>query len=207
MLRNSIIGILTFVVLLVAVNLMWLDIIIFSQHKQEPVSVTAPPPPANTDECGSACQKIITSEVAKQLETQLITPVIKQPAVPDVGSNSVKEYYIPLGSGMTRSSDYVALNGAEAYIDTSLYGPIKQAVFEVFLRNTTGNGQVYAKLFNVTDQHDVWFSEVFMEGSPVTRKDTTITLEPGSKLYRVMLKSTLAYDVYVDNARVKIVTQ
>ena len=101
----------------------------------------------------------------------------------------------------------MALDGAQVYIDTALYDSIKRVTFEVFLRNPTGNGRTYAKLFNATDKHDVWFSEVYFEGGGLVRKEATITLEPGNKLYQVYLKSSLAYDVYVDNARIHIITQ
>ena len=37
MLRNPIIGALTAILLLVAINLVWIDIIIFSQGKSEPI--------------------------------------------------------------------------------------------------------------------------------------------------------------------------
>ena len=63
-----------------------------------------------------------------------------------------------------RIPDYEDILSAEAYIDTGNYSSIKQAVVELFLRNPTGNGRIYAKLYNVTDKHDVWFSEVFTEG-------------------------------------------
>ncbi|MEK7065595.1 MAG: hypothetical protein AAB961_01255 [Patescibacteria group bacterium] len=202
MLRNPIIGALTFIFLLIAVNLLWLDIMIFSGARNEqPVATEV----AAT--CDANCRGAISADIISKLTTPspVAVPVARESNVAATGP--AKEYYIPLGSGSTRSNEYVALDGAEAYIDTSLYGPIKSVTFEVFLRNPTGNGITYAKLFNVTDKHDVWFSEVSFEGGGLVRKEATITLEPGNKLYRVMLKSTLAYDVYVDNARIRIVTQ
>ena len=191
MLRNPVIGAIVVILLLVAINLLYLDIIIFSQGKnvQNIVTYREVPP--------------TISPTPTPLPTPFTTPV----SVISLPQASAKEYYIPLGSGTTRSSDYVSLEGAEAHIDTSLYGNIKQVTFEVFLRNPTGNGVTYAKLFNVTDKHDVWFSEVSMVGGGTSRKDAAVTLEPGNKLYRVYLKSTLAFDVYADNARIHIVTQ
>lgn len=198
MLRNPIIGALTFIFLLIAVNLLWLDIMIFSGVKNEqPVATEV------VATCDANCRDEISADIISKLTTP--SPVAAQSTV--ATTQPAKEYYIPLGSGTTRSNEYVALDGAEAYIDTSLYGSIKQATIEFFLRNPTGNGRTWAKLFNVTDKHDVWFSEVNFEGGGLVRKEAAITLEPGNKLYRVYLKSTLAYDVYVDNARVHIVTQ
>lgn len=202
MLRNPIIGALTFIFLLIAVNLLWLDIMIFSGVKNERAVTTEV---AVT--CDADCRNAISADIISKLTIPSPTaiPVARESNVAAPGP--AKEYYIPLGSGTTRSNEYVALDGAEAYIDTSRYGGIKQVTLEVFLRNPTGNGRTWAKLFNVTDKHDVWFSEVNFEGGGLVRKEATITLEPGNKLYRVYLKSTLAYDVYVDNARIKIITQ
>ncbi|MBI4062459.1 hypothetical protein HY410_00900 [Candidatus Gottesmanbacteria bacterium] len=198
MLRNPTIGALTFIFLLIAVNLVWLDIIIVSNSSNvQPVTTDV------VATCDLNCRDAISADIISRLTTP--SPVVVQRTV--ATSQPAKEYYIPLGSGSTRSNEYVALEGAEAYIDTSLYGTIKSVTFEVFLRNPTGNGRTYAKLFNVTDKHDVWFSEVNFEGGGLVKKEATITLEPGNKLYRVYLKSTLAYDVYADNARIHIVTQ
>ena len=198
MLRNPVISALTFILLLVAVNLVWLDIMIFSGVKQDqPVATEVPAT------CDERCREAIAAAVISIVTTP--SPVVMQNST--VPPQTAKEYYIPLGSGSTRSNEYIGLDGAEAGIDTSLYGTIKSVTFEVFLRNPTGNGAAFAKLFNVTDKHDVWFSEVNYVGGGLVRKEAPITLEPGNKLYRVYLKSTLAYDVYVENARIKIITQ
>lgn len=200
MLRNPIIGVLTIILLLIAINLVWLDIIIFSQiFSREEVTTST----AQTPSCDDACREMIADQVKKEI----VIPSQAPSVVSQASSFTTKEYYVPLGSGSTRSNEYVALDGAEAYVDTSLYGSIKQVTFEVFLRNPTGNGVAYAKLFNVTDKHDVWFSEVSMVGGGTARKEAKVTLEPGNKLYRVYLKSTLAYDVYVDTSRIRIETQ
>ncbi|KKR87217.1 hypothetical protein A2875_04930 [Candidatus Gottesmanbacteria bacterium RIFCSPHIGHO2_01_FULL_46_14] len=197
MLRNPIIGALTAILLLVAINLVWIDIIIFSQGKSEPIVSYRDPQPTSTP----------TPIVSGPTPYVVFTPAPTLPTFIQGPISQAKEYYIPLGSGTTKSNEYVALDGAQVYIDTALYDSIKRVTFEVFLRNPTGNGRTYAKLFNATDKHDVWFSEVYFEGGGLVRKEATITLEPGNKLYQVYLKSSLAYDVYVDNARIHIITQ
>jgi len=74
------------------------------------------------------------------------------------------------------------------------------------MRIPTANGRVYAKLYNVTDKHDVWYSEVWVEGSTSYRAETTsINLSSGRKLYRVMMKSQMSNEVVLDLARLKIV--
>lgn len=192
--------------LLLAINIVFLDIVQFSPNKQpadSSVSTTSATVSAPGGVC-SPCQAQISDEVSRQVASKsaglglAISPTAA-PAVP-------KEYYVPLGTGMTRSSSYDRLPGADVFVDTSKYPSIKQATFEVYLRNPTGNGSTFAKLYNVTDKHDVWFSEVSFEGGGSARREAAIQLEPGNKEYQVMLKSTLQYDVYVENARIKIAT-
>lgn len=187
------------VLFLFAVNLLFLDIVVFSQQKPQPpaqVVVESVPAPTQADtSCSSSC----IAKIDEKLKTVQPNSV--------VSVSPAREFYVTLGSGTTKSSDYEDILSAEAYIDTGNYASIKQASVELFLRNPTGNGRVYAKLYNVTDKHDVWFSEVFIEGGgPVTKKEMPITLDRGNKLYRVMMKSTMKYDGWLDNARIKIVT-
>ncbi len=207
MYRTYIQVVFVFLFLLTAEIILFLDIVVLSGFKQkEPISVVANAFPVVNDalSCSNVCQSLIDRRLDTFLATQSSKLDLPQPSIL---KNESKEFYIPLGVGMTRSNQYAELFGAEASIDSRNYATIKQVTFEVFLRNPTGNGRVYAKLFNVTDKHDVWFSEVFMEGDSVTKKEAKITIDPGNKLYRVMLQSTLGYDAYVDAARVKIVTQ
>lgn len=191
--------------LLLSINIVLLDIVIFSKLPLADAASTQLPV-ATKDDYSKQCPKSCT-DLIQNISTARITS-IPLPARFDQGNFQVlpKEFYVPIGSGTTRSLEYEELAGAEAYIDSSNYSRIKEVTFEVFLRNPTGNGQVYAKLFNVTDKHDVWFSEVNFEGGGIARKTAVINLENGNKLYRVMLRSTLKYDAYVDNARVKIVS-
>lgn len=181
--------------LLLTVNVVLLDLLVFFRPNRQPetISVVAPTP---LIECPGSCQTMI----ADKLETQKVPQVSIPPA-------SAKEYYVPLGSGTTRQTDYQELPSVEAYVDPLNYPSIKQAYFQVHLRNTTGNGTVFAKLYNVTEKHDVWLSEVSFVGGGTDLRETKVTLDKGNKLYRVMIKATLPYDVYVDNARIRIVTQ
>ncbi len=190
--------------LLLTVNVVLLDLLVFSRSSRpsEPISVVAPTEPLA---CPGSCQTMIEEKLATQKIPQASTPV--QTTQLQTSSSSAKEYYIPLGSGTTRLTDYQELTSVEAYVDPANYPPIKQAYFQVHLRNTTGNGAVFAKLLNVTDKHDVWFSEVTFVGGGTALRESKITLDRGNKLYRVMIKATLQYDVYVDNARIRIVTQ
>ena len=129
--------------------------------------------------------------------------VVSQPI--DQG-DSVKEIYIPFGHGTTYSLTYTELAGIEAVIDKDNYPNVKSMIFEATMRIPTANGQMYAKLYNVTDKHEVWFSEVTAEGPTGYRAESgEISLDPGRKLYRVMVKSTMGYEAILDSARIKII--
>ncbi|MBI3576782.1 hypothetical protein HY086_01950 [Candidatus Gottesmanbacteria bacterium] len=190
--------------LLLTVNAVILDLVIFSRlpTQRESVSVIQPSVSA---ECPVACLSLVNEKLSAQKIQETTTAAVVSPQL--TSSSSAKEYYVPLGSGTTRQTDYQELTSVEAYVDPANYSPIKQAYFQVHLRNTTGNGAVFAKLYNVTDKHDVWLSEVSFEGGGTDLREAKITLDRGNKLYRVMIKATLQYDVYVDNARIRIVTQ
>lgn len=197
------IGLIASFLLLLTVNVVMLDLVIFfgrtavkpSEIAATTVRVIATPTPDVG--CSMSCIAKI-DEIARKVNSL----TIEKPKM----SNSSKEYYIPLGSGTTKSNSWQDLTGVEAVIDTENYPAIKSVTFEVFLNIPTANGFVYAKLFNVTDKHDVWFSEVSSEGPVLTKKAAVVALEKGAKTYRVMGLSTLKYDANIENARIRIVT-
>ena len=81
-------------------------------------------------------------------------------------------------------------------------------IFEAFLRIPTGNGRAYAKLYNVTDKHDVWFSEVMVEGGNTQRVESkNIGLDAGRKIYRVTMKTAMGYEAVLESARLKIILE
>ena len=123
-----------------------------------------------------------------------------------VPSSLSKEYYVPLGSGEVTSLDWVEITGAEAYIDKSKYGRIKEVSFEANLRMPSATGSVYAMLFNMTDKHPVWNSEVSSISQTGERVSAKINLDEGNKLYRLKMKLSIPHKGVCDLARVKIVT-
>jgi len=122
--------------------------------------------------------------------------------------SQVKEVYIPLGQGSTSSRSWEQITGAEAVINLANFSGVKSIVFEASLRIPTGNGRVYAKLYDVTAKHDAWFSEVSVEGSQSKREESApIVLSSGRNLYRIKMKSTMGYEAFLDQARLKILLQ
>ncbi len=209
--NNRFVARVAFIVLgiFLAIDIVFLNIKAFSTREQLPkFSPIAAPTLTYPEEvvlnskgdgCPASCLLAI-DEATKQAEKK--SPLPTKPAVNVVG---VKEIYIPFGSGSTKSLDWVELAGVESVIDSADYPNTKSMIFEASLKVPTANGRVYAKIFNVTDKHDVWGSEVSSEGPTSYRAESAnITLSPGRKLYRVMMKSTMGYEAILDWARIKI---
>ena len=195
---------------LLLANIMYLDYKVLRQEKSDKNSE----PEFNVVNVGSpsAQAKIIDScypysciDLIRQATASAAT---KEETVIATTTSDAKEYYIPLGSGQTTSNQWQDVNGLQAYIDSSKYGKIKSVTFEVSMRIPTANGRVYAQLFNATDNHPVWFSEVSMEGSASQLLTSSpIALDLGNKLYKVQMKTTLQYQSVLDLARVHIITE
>ena len=196
-------------VLFLLVNILILDIQVFTKKEGEtitpisgeiqPEATPAPSPLTETDICPAACLEAITESTTGGITqaTPVPTPVF---------SLAVKEIYIPLGTGSTTSQNWTEISGMEAVIDMANYPNVKSIIFEASLRIPTANGVVHAKLYNVTEQHDVWYSEVSSEGPVSSRMESgNITFASGRKLYRVMMKSTMSYEAIIDLARIKII--
>jgi len=190
--------------LLFLLNFLILDIKVF-RRKEGSAIVTQPvliPEVGKISFCPAACLEAIS-----QVTTPGLVQIAPTPK-PTYFEAMVKELYIPLGPGSTKSMDWVELTGVESVIDTANYPKIKSVIFEASLRIPTANGRVYAKLYNVTDKHDIWYSEVYAEGPSSYRAESgDITLASGRKLYRVMMKSTMGYEAILDLARIKILLE
>ena len=112
-----------------------------------------------------------------------------------------------MGTGSTEKSEWEDVAGSDVYVDTANFTNIKTVYFEVSMHIPTKNGIVSARLFNVTDKHPVWYSDVSTAEDVSTFGASQITLDSGNKLYRAQLKTTLQYPSVLDNARIKILTQ
>ncbi len=121
--------------------------------------------------------------------------------------STAKEYYVPLGSGTNTTDEWTDVSGASAYINTTSYSKIKQAMFEATVAIPTGAQRVWVRLYNATDKHPVWYSEMTADGSaPQLLTSPTITLDPGNKLYQVQMKTQLKILTNLSQSRIKIIT-
>ena len=145
-----------------------------------------------------------TSAVAAACPAGCLTAINK---LAGTTTATAKEYFVPLGTGTNATSDWADVVGASAYVDTAQYPKIKKVVFEATLAVPTGNQIAYVRLFNETDGHPVWYSEMSMNTTGPTLLTTqAITLDKGSKLYKVQMKTQLKYPANLNQSRIHIAT-
>ena len=204
---------------LVLINIIFLDVFLFKDKKIEIIEKTVPVP-AISNSCPVSC----LSEISNATKTAALsikptappaggftpTPTarfVSQTQTPTQASSSVKEFFVPFGAGSNSSDDWQDISGLRATLDPANYGSIKTVIFEATIRIPTGNEIAYVRLYNTTDKHPVWFSDVFQEGgTPQLLTSKPISLDSGNKTYQVQMKTSLKYPAYLDQSRLHIIT-
>lgn len=121
-------------------------------------------------------------------------------------NSSVKDYFVSFGSGINSSSDWSDVGGLQAMVDLAGFGNIKEIRFEASVYVPTENQAVSVRLFNKTDKHPVWGSEVTMNGGPSGYLvSNPITYDKGEKTYQVQMKTQLQYQANLGQARLHII--
>lgn len=211
--RLIILSVIGFVVF---VNIGFLDYLYFSnrsqlQRIQQIQQAVQTPLPVTTELPGSVCSSSCITAIENATASALATiPTSKQISsqAPSKTTGLPKDYFIPLGTGFTQNNNWTDVGGTDITINPADYGKIKQVIFQASMHIPVANGTIYARLYNVTDDHPVWYSEVSTgAGSSVMVSSANITLDPGSKLYRVQIKTSLQYPSYLDFSRIKITIQ
>jgi hypothetical protein len=207
--------------IIIIINLAYLDLFMFKTSKsqeektQATANVSAPVSNYSNQMCPSSClnqiyQATSSSKITPQT-VGLISPTVAPTATPaptitPTSASQVKEFFIPLGSGTNSSDDWGDVAGLKASIDSSNYSQIKSIVFEASISVPAGNQTTYARLFNETDKHPVWFSDVSLDGeTPQLLISKPITLDSGNKTYKVQMKTSLKYQAILNQARIHII--
>lgn len=183
-------------------NLLILDILIFRTDKNdvpkhELASVSESE--QTQDSCGEDCQDYIDEQIS-QLETNVISQ--------DIQNNSVEEVYIPLGTATTQLANYQSVPGLEAQIDSTKYPNIATATFEATVTNPNASQQVWLQLFDATNNHPVWYSQVtYQGGGSSTLISSPITLSQGNVTYQVQAQTQLQAPAQITNARVHLILE
>lgn len=139
------------------------------------------------------------------------SPVFQPVAVsttptPLVTKQSPKEYFIPLGTGVSTASDWTAVPGASAKVNFASYIDIKAVYFEAATFVPTGNQSVSVRLYNVTDKHPVWNSELTIDANTVDiQTSEPLITDTGGKVYQVQMKTQLQASANLTNSRIHII--
>lgn len=120
---------------------------------------------------------------------------------------ATKENYVPLGSGTNATDEWTDVAGASASVDTAAYGKIKQVTFEATVAIPAGSQRVWVRLFNATDKHPVWYSELTTDSAaPQLLTSSPISLDQGNKVYQVQMKTQLKALTTLVQSRLRIVS-
>lgn len=186
--------------LFIGINIVVLDIYLmhlFTHPYQQPLTTNQP----------EVIHVPISSESALlTIPTATPTPIPQVTKSAATTQPTVKEYFIPFGTGQGTSTDWVTVPGLQAFLDNSSYPNIKQITFEATVRVPTANQSVQLRLFDSTDGHPVWFSDLSYSGTAdgefkVSQK---ISLDNGPKTYAVQMKTQLGSQAIIDQARIHI---
>ncbi len=162
----------------------------------------------NIDVCGEECKSQISKEVSKAMAT--ISGTTKKETVyqPSPASSQSKITYIPISGSMTTTSmEWADAPGTDIYIDMAKdYGKVSWVDWEAVLKVAYGNGQAFARLYDVTHNIGVNGSEVSAKSATSTQAASSgnMSFWAGRNLYRVQLKSLNSYEVTFSGGRIKI---
>ncbi len=171
-------------------------------------SVVTPNPNICPQSCISQINQALISKPTVLVPTP--TPAAANNVLPlqSANSSATKTYYVPFGSGSGASTDWQDMPGLQASIDSNSYGSIKSVVFEASLHIPTGNEIASVRLYNSTDGHPVWNSQVDFNGNvnSVLLVSPGVNLDNGNKLYKVQIKTQLQFTAILDQSRLHITT-
>ena len=215
-LKNLLIFLLVFLFL----NVIYIDMILTKGLNNQTIiqrfeSVSSNTPPAvtpNPNICPQSCISQINTAISSY-KPVVITPLPQPTSAPASQANNstsqIKEYYVPFGSGSGDSSDWQNVPGLQASVDSSAYGSIKSVVFEASLHIPTGNETASVRLYDATQNHPVWNSQIDFNGNTnsVFLASPNISLDSGNNIYDVQIKTQLQYTAILDQSRLHITTQ
>lgn len=183
--RTALIIFLSFVFGLVVVDVLWLNSKVI-----------------NLEQVGQKIQEQINF-LAVQQEIKVATPVKEETEVPieiapkqvvAVQKSVASEVFIPLGSGSTSSTEWID-TGAQAYVDKSIYPRLQEVYLQASLK--ANSGTVFARLGGAEISHN----------TPTSTFKTSALwqLADGNRLYVVQIRSENGQEVFLENARLRLV--
>lgn len=136
------------------------------------------------------------------------TPSPISSVVPKSSVSVIKDYFIPLGSGSNQAGDWTDVQGAQVTVDLGQYQDIKEIHLESSIDVPTANGTVSIRLYNTTDKHPVWNSEVTANANMgLYLVSSALTYDSGSKLYQVQIKTQLKVLANLSQSRIHVIVK
>jgi hypothetical protein len=179
-------------VFILIANIAYLNLVSFNDLKASYLEEKAPT---------STPVPTVVEEVAEPSEAPVVRTENR------TNDSGIKEYFIPFGSGTSSSGDWSDVSGLEVVLDYGNYKNIKEVKFEVSVSVPTGNELVWVRLYNKTDNHPVWNSEVTTAGQTTSTYlvSTPLVYDTGSKTYQVQMKTQLKFPANINQSRLHIV--
>ncbi|MBI1862933.1 hypothetical protein HYS00_02325 [Candidatus Microgenomates bacterium] len=199
-------------------NVAVLDYLYLSRDSSQPVTtkeitkivkeVVTTVPPQIDNKCSGSCLSAIreaTAEAAPRGGAAAFTTGTRTtiPRATGIGGES----FITLATGSFHSEyDWADVPGAQVTIDRATYGDLKSVIFEAVINTPNGNEDVNLRLYNDTAKHPVWFSELLFPSGTETHflVSQNMTLDPGTNIYKVQMKTQFATNASLDLARIHI---
>lgn len=158
---------------------------------------------SNSNSCPQSCLGIITN--ATKSATVVARPQSTQSLLAPITPPSVKEFFIPLGTGsLTTLNTWTDINTAQATFDTANYPSMTAAYFEAIMH--TNQGEVKARLYDTTTPFIYSGEQVSTTSNTGQLVSHSIPIRSGSKTYKVQMYTTIATGT-LDQARIRIVTK
>jgi len=139
-------------------------------------------------------------------ELQMITSKANQSSLPNVLGiyDSVKEYFVPLGTGSTTKQEWADVPALQATVNGDRYGASASAYFEASMRSV--NGKAEARLLDKTTSEVIHQSNIAHEGTDYSWVvSKPFGLSPGGRTFMVQMRSSSGEMVEASGVRLRIV--
>lgn len=157
------------------------------------------------EDCGSECKSEIKKAVSDAIATVAAVP---KTIIKTQSQKSQQTSYISLdGTVSTTSTSWVDAQGVEVAFDLAQdYSKEALVSWEASLKVAHGNGQAYARLFDVTHGIAVSGSEISTtnNSSYLRVNSNNLGLWAGRNVYRVQLKSLNSFEITYTGGRIRI---
>lgn len=148
------------------------------------------------------------SPTASIFQANFISPTPQPNSISLPLTSTGNEFFIPLGTGTSTAATWTNVPGVQAYIDSTQYSNVKTVTFEASVVLPATPQIVSVQLYDVTNNHPVWFSQVTMQSSNTSQLliSNPITLSSGNNLYQVQMQTQLQAPANLVQSRVHIIT-